>query len=139
MLAFLACHCALSPSYISNRGRIAPQNLCRFPGRAGQYCLNWPWHLLIVNLHPKTLHESDRYRRRRRGGVELGTFSSRFRNGRMDTSYRWDRCVRPRSERILTYHFTLAAVNATLPNVNLTGAPLVLGQDGTKSPSALGP
>lgn len=30
----------------------------------------------------------------------------------------------------LSYNFTLAAVNVTLPNANLTGAPLVLGQDG---------
>jgi len=36
----------------------------------------------------------------------------------------------------LPYNFTLAAVNVTLPNANLTGAPLVLGQDGMKSLSA---
>ena len=30
----------------------------------------------------------------------------------------------------LPYHFTLAAVNATFSNANLTGVPLVLGQDG---------
>lgn len=30
----------------------------------------------------------------------------------------------------LPYRFTLAAVNATFPNANLTGVPLVLGQDG---------
>jgi hypothetical protein len=39
----------------------------------------------------------------------------------------------------LPYNFTLAAVNVTLPNANLTGAPLVLGQDGTRFPSALVP
>lgn len=30
----------------------------------------------------------------------------------------------------LDYNFTLAAVNVTVPNANLTGAPLVLGQAG---------
>lgn len=30
----------------------------------------------------------------------------------------------------LPYNFTLAALNLTLPNANLTGAPLVLGQNG---------
>ena len=39
----------------------------------------------------------------------------------------------------LPYNFTLAAVNVTLPNANQTGAPLVLGQDGTRFPSALLP
>jgi len=34
------------------------------------------------------------------------------------------------STGFLPYNFTLAAVNVTLPNANLTGAPLVLGQDG---------
>ena len=31
----------------------------------------------------------------------------------------------------LCYNFTLAALNTTLPNANSTGAPLVLGEDGT--------
>jgi hypothetical protein len=35
--------------------------------------------------------------------------------------------------RTLDYNFTLAAVNTTLPNSNLTGAPLVLGNDSTCS------
>lgn len=39
----------------------------------------------------------------------------------------------------LPYNFTLAAVNVTLPNANQTGAPLVLGQGGTKFPSSLIP
>jgi hypothetical protein len=30
----------------------------------------------------------------------------------------------------LPYNFTLAAVNTTLPNINTTGVPLVLGQNG---------
>ncbi|KAH7876630.1 uncharacterized protein C8R40DRAFT_1097973 [Lentinula edodes] len=34
------------------------------------------------------------------------------------------------SETTLTQNFTLAALNVTLPNVNLTGAPLVLGTAG---------
>jgi len=34
------------------------------------------------------------------------------------------------SESTLPYNFTLAAVNTTLPNANLTGVPLVLGQNG---------
>jgi len=36
------------------------------------------------------------------------------------------------STGFLPYNFTLAAVNVTLPNANLTGAPLVLGQDGMR-------
>ena len=36
------------------------------------------------------------------------------------------------STGFLPYNFTLAAVNVTLPNANLTGALLVLGQDGTR-------
>ena len=39
----------------------------------------------------------------------------------------------------LPYNFTLAAVNVTLPNANQTGAPLVLGQNGTNSLSSLVP
>ena len=37
----------------------------------------------------------------------------------------------------LSYNFTLATVNVTLPNANQTRASLVLGQDGTKFPSSL--
>ncbi len=37
----------------------------------------------------------------------------------------------------LPYHFTLAAVNATMPNANLTGVPLVLGQDGKSKATRL--
>lgn len=34
------------------------------------------------------------------------------------------------SSSSLPYNFTIAAVNTTLPNANLTGVPLVLGQNG---------
>jgi len=43
------------------------------------------------------------------------------------------------SPGFLPYNFTLAAVNVTLLNANQTGAPLVLGQGGTKLRSSLVP
>jgi hypothetical protein len=46
-------------------------------------------------------------------------------------------CVAQEIMVTLPYRFTLAAVNATFPNANMTGVPLVLGQDGKSKATRL--